>query len=159
VNPRARPAVGAVRSHPLFWSSATVASALDALDFRKPQEAALERALDAAGLRDAYTRLAAWRSAAHPALLALLQRRRHNPGKLYADGFAQLLRFARNALVHPPAAAEAEGMRLLPRPLPPDASAEEREAAVVEALMEHFLERWPDLALAIHVCAASAQLD
>jgi serine/threonine protein kinase len=144
VRPELRPAMSAVRAHPLFWSAPDAAVNLRALYDRRPDEAALERAMESAGLRDAYLRLAGWRVTAHPPLLTAMSR--GVPSK-YSDGMAQLLRFARNAHEHPPGADAAA----LPRALLAGAGTEARR----DAVMQHLLECWPQLPLAVHVCLAA----
>jgi serine/threonine protein kinase len=96
-----RPTAAAVPAHPLFWDAAATAEALVTLRRRKPSEAALRRALSRADVpAAAYARLAAWRGAVHAPLLACAPARSRVTA--YRDGLAELLRFARNALEHPP---------------------------------------------------------
>ncbi len=144
VTPRERPTIAALRAHPLFWDAPAAAAQLRALHERQPEERALRLQLEAAGMSEAYARLADWQAAAHGPLLES-----HAPRSRYGAGLAQLLRFARNAHEHPPPASAAG---LLPRALPPSASLQARRDAVVE----HLLECWPELALAAHVCLAKA---
>jgi hypothetical protein len=158
VRPDARPTATEVCAHPLFWSDARAlagAPLRDLVEARKPEEGALRRAMEAAGLRDAYTRLAAWKADAHAPLLAAHAAAR--PAARYTDGLAQLLRFARNCVVHPPPAG-ALPPRLLDTSAGGGAAAAARDAddaeARREAVIAYLLERWPELPLAVHACCA-----
>jgi serine/threonine protein kinase len=151
VRPEARPSAAEVCEHPLFWSAThALGPPLRTLRAREPEEAALRRAMESAGLRDAYARLANWKATAHAPLLAAHARAKPPTG--YSEGLAQLLRFARNCVEHPP----------LPGTLPPPplggtaaASAAASTEARRDAVVAHLLERWPELPLALHVGLAA----
>jgi serine/threonine protein kinase len=137
-----RPAAAAVPAHPLFWDAAAAAEALVTLRRRKPSEAALRSALSRASVPDAaYVRLADWRAAAHAPLLACAPAR--SRVKAYGGGLAELLRFSRNALEHPPPPGALPAAH---EPPPGAAGDEARRAAVVSYLRD----AWPELALAAH---------
>jgi serine/threonine protein kinase len=143
VEPERRPAAAALLAHPLFWGSKEAYDAIKALYDRYPEEEALSRAMERAGLADACARLANWRAVIHAPLLASCRR----PNS-YVDGFASLVRLARNLHEHPPLPEDAG---VLPRAMPLNASVDERRGAV----LAHLLDACPELLLATHVCLAA----
>ena len=142
VQPEKRPTAAAVRGHALFWDAEEAAQKLRALLKTEPKEAALLGALEAAGMdKGARTRLAEWRSSEAAGDLLQMCAQEDQPANNYRPGLKELLRFARNAHEHPPPGGALGLAR--------DAG----KAVRSNAVMERILAAWPELALAVFLCA------
>lgn len=156
--PDARPSAAAVVEHPLFWNADTAAvqtKRLYELDMLGPRvdarekERKLQTWLESAGLEDAYADLYNWQGSTDSSLLDWYTEARGSfKGGAYGRGLEQLLRFARNALEHPPDAAA------LPKAYRP-ASGGKAECRAAMAL--YLRACWPQLCVAVHACLRAAE--
>ena len=149
VHPRARPSIGTLLGHPLFWDASDAVQAIRILRQSDVSEAAMASVLEEAGLEHLYRALVDWQDRVHAPLLEALTAFQGAAG--YGSGLAQLLRFVRNAHEHPPACMDAfvTGARGA-------VSSSAGERSRQEAVARHVMEAVPELPLCVYVALKSA---